>query len=128
CGMVHGDQYRVTIRRAGTSVTVLHDRQPGPRLLHAITFDFWGSLRDTETHCRITAYDVLACVSADAGYPTDPVGVTAELGMDRDSDRDYQSAIRIARFAARLRRFFTPQELADLAEVNSLRMTRGAVS
>jgi hypothetical protein len=120
CGMVHGDQYRVTIRRAGTTVTALHERQPAPLTPHSISFDFWGSPRDRETHCSITAYDVLACVSADANCPTDRDNAIAEMGMDPDSHRKYQSALRIARFAARLQRFFTLDELADLAKVYNM--------
>jgi hypothetical protein len=120
CGMVHGDRYRVTIRRAGTTVTALRERHPGPKTPHAISFDFWGSLGDRETDRRVTACDVLACVSADANYPTDPDTVIADMGMHADSRRDYQSAIQIARFATRLQRFFTLEEMTDLAEVNSM--------
>jgi hypothetical protein len=122
--MVHGDQYRVTIRRAGTTVTTLHERLPRSRTPHAISFDFWGSVRDRGTDCRITPDDVLGCVSADANFPTDPDNVIAELGMDPSSRRDYQSAVQIARFVSRLQRFFTPDELKDLAAVNNVSKAR----
>lgn len=117
CGMVHGDHYRVTIRRVGTAVTPIRDRHPNPTPLQAISFDFWGSLRDREKDRCITDCDVVACVSADAGHPTDPVRVIAEMGVDLESHREQQCAVRIARFASRLRRFFTPEELSALAKI-----------
>jgi hypothetical protein len=119
CGSVHGDHYRVTVRRKGTAVSRIDAaREAGQRKLHAVTFDFWGSLHDRENHRRISNYDVLATVASDASCPTDATEVISEFGLNPDSISDYRRALAAARFAQRLQRFFTPEEITALGEIN----------
>jgi hypothetical protein len=119
CGAVHGDMYRVTIRRAGTAVSPLVKTEATtPKRKHAVTFDFWGSLQDKQQNRRIIDFDVLATVASEASCPTEVTEVLDEFGMNRDSIRDYRKAVGIARFAARLQAFFTPEEITVLGEID----------
>jgi hypothetical protein len=119
CGAVHGDMFRVTIRRAGSAVSPLAKTDATvKRKPNAITFDFWGSLHDRETKRRIDQYDVLATVASDGNGPTDSAQVIEEFGMNPDSVKDLRQAAAIARFAARLQAFFTPEELTALGEID----------
>ena len=95
---IHGDRYRVTIKRITS----------GP----SISFDFWNSQRDKEEDAGLTGYSVLAAINSDAYSPTDPDEVAAEYG-----DMKPSQAIAIARFAKRLQTFFTEDELEALAEI-----------
>ena len=115
CHQVHGDYYRVTIRRAGTNVIPLEQRKLLPQP-HALSFDFWGTVHDRDVQRRVTAFDVLATIAAEAEVPSDPVAYLAELGLDPDNHNDYRRAIACSRFAARVQKFFSPAELNDLDE------------
>lgn len=64
-----------------------------------------------------SAYDVLACISSDAGCPDTFEDYCAEYGADSDSIRDLQTFRRCSRFAKRLREFFTETELEELSEI-----------
>ena len=135
CGTVHGDKFRVTIRRKGTKGAALH-------------FDFWASYADcyatvgqtrkwspTErkdrglpmlpsslihdpdfkiVHLRHkpSVYDVLCCVSADMRNPTEADDVAEEFG-----DMKPSQAERIAAWARKIQSFFTEAERTQLAEV-----------
>jgi len=94
---IHGDRYRVTIRRANNK---------------SISFDFWNSLNDKEKNIKPTPYGILACISNDASSPTDPDKVAEEYGEIKPSQ-----AIRIARFAKKLQTFFSETELEELYKI-----------
>ena len=94
---IHGDCYRITIRRKGG---------------RSVSFDFWNSQADSQNDKRPTPYDILSCVSADAFSPTDPDEVAAEYG-----DMKPSQAIAVARFAKRLQAFFWEDELEALGEI-----------
>ena len=104
-GCVHGDRYRITIRR-----TELAAQNMEPK---SISFDFWNSQSDMLAGKRPTAYDVLACISSEGSGPTDPDEVAEEF-----ADLKPSQAIAIARFARRLQDFLTPDEADALAEIN----------
>lgn len=76
-----------------------------------ITFKFWDSIHNKENHIDLTAYDVLACISGDIGYD-DPEELISEGLVD-----NMTSARKIARFAKRLQKFFTPAEQEELSEI-----------
>jgi len=116
CGWVHGDHYRVTLRRKGTAVTRMADRERYPERKHALSFDFWGSLRDQQAHRRITPFDVLASVADDVNGPTDTMKAIVELGLNPQTVTEYRSAKRIAEFNNRLHRFFAPEERLALSD------------
>lgn len=97
---IHGDRYRVTIRRYGPQRA-------------SISFDFWNSYNDARNGKRPSAYDVLAMISSEAYAPIDPDEVAAEYDEMKPSQ-----AIAVARFDKRLQAFFTEAELEDLAEIN----------
>lgn len=132
CGDMHGDKYRVTIKRVGKKGSV--------------SFDYWASWADCNV--EITGkmvgngpafkktglpyydankyfvgnvvkrkhtpsyYDILCCVSSDASGPTDPDEVVREYGNMLPS-----RAIAIAAHARKLQTFFTADELTLLTEV-----------
>lgn len=98
---IHGDRYRVTIKRNGKGDIPLTS---------SISFDFWNSHADMHQGKRPTAYDILACTSNEATMPTDPDEVVKELGEMKPSQ-----AIAIAKFAKRLQNFFTITELGELS-------------
>ena len=97
CKHVHGDRYRVTLRRKSGE---------------ALSFDFWGSLTEKEKGLHPTEYNVLAALGADASAPTDPDEVYEEYG-----DLKPSQAQAIARFARRLQTFFSDKELEALMEI-----------
>lgn len=135
CGTVHGDKFRVTIRRKGTKGAALH-------------FDFWASWSDCNTTAgqarkmnfeerkarhivllpsqlahmadyerikcqhKPSVYDVLCSVSSDLSMPTEADDVAEEFG-----DMKPSQAERIARHARNLQAFFTEAERSQLAEV-----------
>ena len=75
------------------------------------TFKFWDSRRNMDLGEKPTAYDVLACISGDVTYD-DPEELISEGLAD-----NMTSARKIARFAKRLQKFFTPAEQAELSEI-----------
>lgn len=111
---IHGDRYRVTIRRRYTAETC-PGRPCGDCCDHrgrSITFDFWNSHRDMQEGKRPTAYDVLACISSDATLPTDPDELMEELGLMKVSQ-----ALASVRFTKRLQAFFSDEEIEALGEI-----------
>mgnify|MGYP001558519791 CR=1 FL=1 len=96
CKHQHGDRYRITLRKAGRS----------------ISFDWWNSINDIQKGTRPDYYDILSSVSSDAFSPTDPDEVVAEFGEMKPS-----RAVTIAKFAAKLQAFFTEDELTALGEI-----------
>ena len=96
-GCQHGDHYRVTLRKA--------DKR-------SLSFDFWGSIVDMQNHKDPTAYAVLTCLGIDVQAPTDPDEVAEEFGDMKPSE-----AIAIAKFARRLQRFFSEEEVQELSEI-----------
>jgi len=104
-GCIHGDRYRITIKRFGANPF-----DPGPR---SISFDFWNSQADMQANKRPTAYDVLSTIASDANAPTDPDDVAEEYGPMPPSQ-----AIAVAKFARRLQAFFSDEELEDLGEIS----------
>lgn len=100
-----GHHYRVTISR---------ERVKGSRLV----FDFWGSWHDMAHGKRdLRPYDVLACLSSDATCPETFGDFCATYGLDPDSIKAKQAFRRSARFAERLREFFTPQEIEAMQSI-----------
>lgn len=76
-----------------------------------ISFKFWDSKYNQENGIEPTAYDVLACLSSDITL-IDPEEIISEGLTD-----SMKQARMIARFAARLQKFFTPSEQAELTEI-----------
>ena len=76
-----------------------------------ITFKFWDSIHNMNQDIEPTAYDVLACISSEIYY-TDPKEIISE-GLTESM----KQARMIAKFAARLQKFFTPSEQAELSEI-----------
>ena len=97
CDHIHGYRYLVTLHKRGKRLTFL----------------FWNSRDDADKGIDPGYYDILACVSSDSSMPTDPDEVVVELGEMKPSQ-----AIAAAKFAARLQRFFSPDELQVLSEVS----------
>ena len=93
---VHGIGYNVTVRR----------KSDGRRL----SFDFWDSKANMDEGREPTAYDILACLSADMGSPTDPDEVAKEYGPDIAPSQAY----KIAAWARRLEVFFEEAEAQAL--------------
>jgi hypothetical protein len=102
CGGIHGECYRVTLRRLN-----------GTRKPKSISFDFWGSRFAKQEARRPTHHDVLVCISGDATMPTDCGSVKAELGENTPCSQ----AKKIADFAKRLQAFLADEELDTLAEI-----------
>lgn len=104
CHTIHGDFHRVTIwREAG-----------GPRL----AFDFWGSQADAAAGVALTAYSVLACISGDIYTPDTFEEFCSEYGYDADSRKALSTFKRCARFADRMRAFFSEAEQRELSEIS----------
>jgi hypothetical protein len=121
----HGIRYRVVLERNGRA--------------KQLAFDFWGSIADrkaievarrTDRHvsaddrrkahdAKVTAYDVLACISGDVNTPETFDDFCGEYGYDVDSRKAYATWERCAKFAAELRAFFSTTEERDaLAEIS----------
>lgn len=99
-GCIHGDSYSITI-------SATDGRTP-----KAISFDFWNSLHDMQAGKAPTEYGVLACISSDASYSTDPDEVAREVG-----DMLPSQAIAVAKFAKKLQNFFTEKEIEALSKI-----------
>lgn len=104
CRHAHGDHYRVTLHFTG--------RVTGHESRGSVSFDFWNSQRDAMEGKRPGYYDILSTVASDATMPTNPDDVTEEFGAMRPLQ-----ALAIAKFAKRLKTFFTQTELDALAEI-----------
>ncbi len=94
----HGTKYRVTLKCNG----------------EAISFDFWGSIKDKEEGKTPSIYDVLSCVSSDMNMPTTADEVRQEIGSDM---KPYQCKA-IAAFAKKLQAFFTSSQRDALSEIS----------
>lgn len=102
---IHGDEYRVTMKRALT----------GARL----TFPFWNSQRDSEQGKAPTAYAVLACAGSDLSCPEEFDEFCAEFGYDTDSRKAEKTFRLCAAFGRKLRAFFDNEEMqAELQTIN----------
>ena len=99
---IQGDRYRVTILRKGSL---------------SIAFDFWNSANARDKGEKLTAYDVLACISGDVNTPETFEDFCSEFGESTDSIKAKQTFNRCSRFAKRLRDFFTAQEIEQLQEI-----------
>ena len=97
-----GHHYRVTISRARAG---------------RLTFDFWDSVANADAGRSPTAYDVLAAISSDAYTPDTFADFCSEYGYDSDSITAKQTFTRASRFAARLRAFFSADELEQLSAI-----------
>lgn len=97
-GEKHGHRYRVTLR---------HNNRP------AVSFDFWGSIKDREDGNRPSAYDVLACISGDVNCPENFADFCAEYGYDEDSRKAEATFKRCHAFGVQLREFFPEGEERD---------------
>lgn len=86
---------------------------PVPR----ITFDFWDSVANANAGKAPTAYSVLACISSDAHTSETFEDWCSEYGESTDYLKALQTFRRCNTFAKRLRAFFTPAELEQLAEI-----------
>lgn len=130
-GEKSGNRYRVTLKRDGA----------------ALAFDFWGSIADAEkldkarralsdaenagipsdevlrelsraiNAAHPSAYDVLACISADTYCPDSFADFCGEYGYAIDSRAALATFRRCDRFAKRLRAFFSEKEIAALVEI-----------
>jgi hypothetical protein len=100
----HGNHYRPRFSRIG---------EPG-----SLTFDFWGSMNDMHEGKDPTAYAVLSCVASDVHCPLTFADFCAEYGYDEDSRKAFATFKRCAAFAERLRRFFTDEEIEDMATID----------
>lgn len=99
---VHGDKYRVSIKRQRQSVS----------------FDFWGSYHDKQNGIAPTPYSILACVSGDINGPENFSEFCSVYGYDEDSRADYQLFLRASKLARKLRAFFYADEIEDLADIS----------
>ena len=99
-GCKHGDHYRVTVKDK------THKQ--------SLSFDFcWGSIKDMGEQKAPSAYDILACLSSEVSYSTDPGEVAGEFGRDMMPSQ----AITVARFARKLQNFFTVEQQEALAGI-----------
>jgi len=106
----HGDHYRITIRRT---------KATGPSQ-RTLSFDFWGDhFSPTETGYAPNADDVLTTISWDAQASTDPDEVAEQFdGLFSSGDPMKPSdAIAVARFARRLKSFFSAEEIDALNDI-----------
>ena len=134
CGQIHGDKFRITIKRMATGKSVSFDywaswascnkmageiqRHVTPSLEAKKYGLAWWDVRDEDPNKvfhvkhRPSYYDVLCCVGSDVNGSTDPDEIFAELGPMTPS-----RAEAIAAATRKLQAFFTEAERALLAEV-----------
>jgi len=106
CGAIHGDRYRVTLHRIG-----------GDRTPRSIRFDVWGSRCDGQMGKRPTTYGILTSVSSDAHCPDTLEEFCEDHGYNADDCKAGAIYRRLNNFAAKLRAFFTEEELEALTEI-----------
>ncbi len=104
-----GNHYRVTLY-AGVALT--YDNP-----LRRLVFDFWGSAHDADEHKHPSTYQILSCIGSDIHTPDTFEDYCAEYGESADSLKALQTFRKCARFARRLREFFTESERKELAEI-----------
>lgn len=100
---IHGDCYRVTMRRNGKR----------------ISFRFWNSLNDSQNGKALDAYSVLACCSSDLYCPDTFEDFCAEYGYDLDS-RKAESTFKLCLAQKeRLEKLFDSEEVrTDLSTIS----------
>ena len=107
---IHGKHYQVTLKRGSKSVT----------------FDYWNSYRDEENGVlikgrrlpekpRITAYDILACITKHDPSSFDTF--CSEYGCDTDSIKAEETYRAICEEWRKVSGFFMPYEIDQLKEV-----------
>lgn len=103
-GDSYNDKYRITIRRKDSG--------------KAFTFNFFNSMNAHMKNERPTAYDALACLSAESYEPYgDKWGFFNEFGYEPNKENE-ALYYRVKRFAKRINKFFTEDELEPLREIN----------
>lgn len=113
---IHGKHYQVTLSRSGK----------------AVTFDYWNSYRDEENGVlgepknrkrtftfakkpRITAYDLLACITKNEPGPFD--NFCSEYGYNGDSIKELETYRAVCEEWRKVAGFFTREEIEQLQEV-----------
>lgn len=112
---IHGDRYRVTIKRKVWTHTRLDSH--GEVRPNSVSFDFWNSYRDSGEGKTPTVYDVLSCISGDVYCADTFEDFCSEFGYDIDSRKAEQTYRRCKILASKLSRFFTDIEIRDLQEI-----------
>ena len=101
---IHGKHYRCTLQR--------NARPSEPFVL-----DFWNSYHteDKQLKPRVSAYDVLACLTkSDPGTFEE---FCSDYGYDSDSRRAEQTYQAVREEWRKVQAFFSAQELAELQEI-----------
>jgi len=114
CRHMHGDRFQVEIGRDLTRMpTVVRAAD-----LRILSFDFWNSHQAQQAGTTdLGAYDVLACLSGDVNCPDTFEDFCSEYGYEEDSRKAFNTFKRCARFAERLRAFFSEEEREALQEI-----------
>jgi len=107
CGSVHGNRYRITIRRK--------DPEKYPSRPKIISFYFWGSYNDKLQGNRPTAYDVLA--SLDPYIPDNFVDFVEYFGYTNDLRAAEKIFVSANKLCKRLHKFFTDKQMEELTEI-----------
>lgn len=84
-----------------------------------MSFDFWNSYSDVTASPikRLRPYDVLACLSGDVYCQNRFKDWCDAMGQDSDSRKAEATWKRCREFSLKLNRFFTNDELNQLAEI-----------
>jgi len=102
-GHCHGDRYRVTIKRNGSSYS----------------FDFWNSRRDLDLGNTPGSYDILSCLE----FYTEPdlEEFVREFGYEIDSVASFKKVEKIhkacLKMSTALERLFNEEEIRKLQEI-----------
>lgn len=139
CGGVHGDKYRVTIKRKGKgpgapnlsfdywaswascNKTVRELRAMKHSEIRELGIALYGSLlheHDSKTvkvKHKPSYYDILACLSFEVFGSTDPDAIYEEFGEMKPSQ-----ALRIAEHNRKVQAFFTEAERLKIADVENI--------
>jgi hypothetical protein len=97
---IHGDQYRVTLRGKGRS----------------LSFMFWNSLADMQAGRTPKAYDVLAVL--EKNDPGDFAEFCGNMGFDTDSRKAGKTYKLVLKQWEKVKAFFSDEELEQLQEIN----------
>lgn len=86
-----------------------------------LAFDYWGSVQNKWDGKALSFYDVLTCVSASIYCPETLEDFCSEYGYKMKTKEDAKCITKTFResfgFSCRIRSFFTPAELEQLAEI-----------
>ena len=99
CDHRHGHHYRVIFRKGQKSFRI----------------DYWNSLHDSGLGIEPHAYDVLASITKDD--PGSFEDFCPNFGYDTDSRRAERTYRSVVKEWNKVKRFFTPAELEELAEI-----------